>query len=72
MADPQSGITITLTPAVIMWMIGGLVSGVVALANFARRSMDRKFAALSASVQRLSVYEHNLARTIFALLTRLH
>jgi hypothetical protein len=72
LADPQSGITITLTPQVIMWMVGGLVTGIVALAKLAKSAIDRKFAMLNASVQRLSVYEHNLARSIFALLTRLH
>jgi hypothetical protein len=72
LADPQSGITITLTPQVIMWMVGGLLSGIAALVGMAKRGMDRKFRALNVNIERLSVYEHNLARSIFALLTRLH
>jgi hypothetical protein len=72
LADPQGGITITLTPPVIMWMVGGLISGLAALVHMAKRAMDRKFTALSTSINRLAVYEHNLTRTIFALLTRLH
>jgi hypothetical protein len=72
LADPQSGITITLTPQVIMWMAGGLIGGVVTLVKWAKHAIDRKFATLNANIKALSVYEHNLTRTIFALLTRLH